>query len=429
MTNQIKCPGCGWTLEFDPAINKFACIYCNKAYSLDELLGRPAENVTPEPAEAEPEATNAKDFAAKPVKSIVRDRMNMPEEGIKKVRGKIPMNVQICRSCGAELVMKNVEASSFCAFCGQATIASERLEDWLEPDTIIPFKVTKSEAEDIIRKRLQKGRFVPEGIKKFETDRLRGIYIPYWLFDVYCADEQGWFYSAGRSSAYSYRLADCKFKNLTVEASKSLNDDYSAKLEPFDTSKRIPFNEAYLSGFYSDRFDLNDEEAESFGRIKAVKLFDSKVRETIPGKAKVLEHTSLKPDIMREEYSMLPVWFMTFRHEDTPYTILVNGQTGKMVGAVPYVKKKARTLFAVLAALLCPLFAVAFSVLNYFVWISLQGAGTDAFKTVFGYIAILLLLLGGTWIAAITKYDRMEECIGQTCSTKINSFVKERQDK
>jgi hypothetical protein len=33
---------------------------------------------------------------------------------------------------------------------------------------------------------------------------------------------------------------------------------------------------------------------------------------------------------------MLPAWFLTFRYNDKPYTILVNGQTGKVIGGIPW---------------------------------------------------------------------------------------------
>ena len=34
--------------------------------------------------------------------------------------------------------------------------------------------------------------------------------------------------------------------------------------------------------------------------------------------------------IQKETYAMLPAWFMTFRYKENPYTMLVNGQTGKV---------------------------------------------------------------------------------------------------
>lgn len=448
MTNQIKCPGCGWTLEYDPALGKFCCIYCNTAYTVAELKEMHKEEkeseipsgVTPPTKESEalPGATPPGMESVVPSGAIppktesedpVRNRLAMPAEGIRKVRGTIPMTVLTCRSCGAELMMNRVETSSFCAYCGQATIASERLEDWLEPDSIIPFSVTKEEAEKIIRTRLQAGSFIPDGIKNFETERLRGIYIPYWLFDVYCADNQSWKYSSGRSSAYAHRVAECEFKNITTEASERFVDEYSMKLEPFNTAKRIPFHPAYLSGFYSDRFDVSDEKAESIATRRATQLFDREVMATIPGSDKELEHSEMEPVITREEYSMLPVWFLTFRYQDNPYTILVNGQTRKMVGAVPYVKKKAAVIFAILAAILCPIFSVVFSYVTYFAVQGLLEGTEDSFKVFAYYIAFIAVLFGATWVSAIRKHDQMKRSIGLTCATSTNRFVKERQDR
>lgn len=436
MTNQIKCPGCGWTLEYDPALKKFCCIFCCSAYTVDELrnmrgeepvnaapLGAPAGETAGQARTDSPAAAAA---GALPVGNTNRDRLAMPEEGIRKVRGTIPMNVLTCRSCGAELMMNHVEASSFCAYCGQATIASERIEDWLEPDTIIPFEVTKDEAERIIRDRLNEGYFIPEGIKNFKTDRLRGIYIPYWLFDIYCADNQGWYYKSGKYAYYAHRVADCELRNFTTEASARFNDEYSIKLEPFNASKRVKFHEAYLSGFYSDRFDVNDKEAETIAVKRAEKLFNDEVGATVPGSNHKLKYSGLKPEILHEEYSMLPVWFLTFRYEDSPYTILVNGQTRKMVGAVPYVKKKAASLFAIMAAVFCPILAVVFSYLNYLmgrIWAMNDDSDIPAY-----YIAIIVLLFGWTWVAAIRKYKQMKKSIGLTCATSTNRFVKERQD-
>ena len=64
------------------------------------------------------------------------------------------MHVLQCSACGAELAMNRVETSSFCPYCGNATVATDRLVDYLKPEYIIPFKVTKEEAEQKIREKL-----------------------------------------------------------------------------------------------------------------------------------------------------------------------------------------------------------------------------------------------------------------------------------
>lgn len=91
------------------------------------------------------------------------------------------MNLYECTSCGARLMVKSTETSSFCAYCGQPMILVDRVKDELEPDLIIPFGISQKRAEQLIRDRFCKGWFVPDEIKKFEIDKIRGIYIPYWL--------------------------------------------------------------------------------------------------------------------------------------------------------------------------------------------------------------------------------------------------------
>ena len=44
---------------------------------------------------------------------------------------------------------------------------------------------------------------------------------------------------------------------------------------------------------------------------------------------------------------MAPVWILTTRYENTPYMFLMNGQTGKMAGSLPYDNKKSYVYFAI----------------------------------------------------------------------------------
>ena len=129
-----------------------------------------------------------------------------------------------CNSCGAELAVNEVEASSFCAYCGQATVVLDRVEEYLEPDYVIPFSVTKEQAESTIRERIKSGYYVPSVIKNFEVEKLRGIYIPFWLYDIYYGDEKYFKYSARVTNKtyvtrYIHHVAEMHFKRLTQDAS------------------------------------------------------------------------------------------------------------------------------------------------------------------------------------------------------------------
>ena len=40
------------------------------------------------------------------------------------------------------------------------------------------------------------------------------------------------------------------------------------------------------------------------------------------------------------DYALLPVWMVNIKYKDKMYTFAMNGQTGKMIGDVPYSKGK-----------------------------------------------------------------------------------------
>ena len=41
-------------------------------------------------------------------------------------------------------------------------------------------------------------------------------------------------------------------------------------------------------------------------------------------------------------YAMVPVWILTTRYKDEPYTFMMNGQTGEVVGSLPIDEGKLR---------------------------------------------------------------------------------------
>ena len=40
------------------------------------------------------------------------------------------------------------------------------------------------------------------------------------------------------------------------------------------------------------------------------------------------------------QYAMVPVWILTTQYEGKPYTFVMNGQTGRLVGSLPADKNK-----------------------------------------------------------------------------------------
>ena len=402
MVKNYKCPGCGATVEYDPQSGKMHCVYCNCDYEPSEIGFSDASDEVTE---------------------VSREEIN-----IARKYPTFEARVAVCNSCGAELNVNGVEASSFCPYCGNASVVMDRVEQQLVPDHVIPFEVTREEAESLLRERLNEGWFIPDSIKNFELERLQGIYVPYWLYDTYYGAEQIW--DQGKAG-HVYAVGDAHYRNVYLDASRDLEDDSSKQLEPFMTGSMRAFNAAYMSGFYSDRFDVGAQEAKRVLTPRVKEMYNDAMRNKIQGgsllQKPTWERTEMK--VLSLEYALFPVWFLTFRHEDKPYTILVNGQTKKMAGAVPVNKTKAVIAFSLLTLLFS-------SILEAFIGLIFWNISKDkAFFTERGYFALLwfylfwICLLAYLLILAMRKYKTMKKRVDLTHSGKHDRLAKERQER
>lgn len=373
-----KCPNCSGALKFNPAYDKMACPYCGDVFQVQEV-------------------SNEKVMSC---------------------------NVYTCTSCGGELAVNGVETSTFCAYCGQPTIVFSRVSQELEPDSIIPFKITKEQAVQSIRERFAKSIFVIDEVKNFEVEKIRGIYIPYWVYDIYYYDSLTY---AGRKSINGnekyvsfVREAECDFIGITLDASSVLGGESVQCLEPYDLKELRPFQAEYLSGFYTDMYDVKEEALTDVALKKVQEMFDSRVKSTIEAEGVILTKEgpgSPKSEIKKVEYALLPVWFLTFRYQNEPYTILVNGQTGKIVGSVPFNKKKFWTVYAALTLGLGLIMAILLTVISF---------------GQIGLVFVISMILGFVALACggfgYMIYSSMKSFIKDTKAETVAKFVKERQD-
>ena len=228
-----KCEACGGVLVYDPDLGKMKCTQCGQTserrfrmtlkdadsdteekedgkrsfddlwFGLDkdqkwhgekeiqinpdwdaDLLAFEMRNNRPEDISAASKRTEAEDISEKSEQQA-QDTAYTGDRG--EMQGERLMSVQIfrCTSCGAQIMIHGNERATFCSFCGQPTVIFDRESKEVWPDYIIPFSITEQQAVDAIKERFGTGRYVPREIKHPKIDKIRGIYIPYWLYTAY----------------------------------------------------------------------------------------------------------------------------------------------------------------------------------------------------------------------------------------------------
>ena len=108
-------------------------------------------------------------------------------------------------------------------------------------------------------------------------------------------------------------------------------------IEPFDFSKLVAFNPAYLAGFYTQRWNEDATKNENRAKVRAKESLSKAALAhvgTYSG-GMTIEHEQYMWTNQRVHYAMLPVWMMYTEYKGQKYLFGMNGQTGKIVGDIP----------------------------------------------------------------------------------------------
>lgn len=315
----FKCPACGGRLEFDSKTQKLKCPFCDGEY--------------------EPETFDkGKDYT-------IKNSTFESNEGL---------NIYTCNTCGGQLITNKDTAATNCPYCGNPVVLKGNIEGDFKPSRIIPFKLDKNNAKDKYYEHLKGKLLLPKTFRNEAIiDEIKGVYIPFWLFDGTC-HAQIWYdatkvrhwsdgdYDYTETSYYKlFRAGRLSFENVPVDASSYIDDDLTQSIEPFNNKELIDFSSNYLAGFLADKYDVSANECKKIAddRItnSTVDLFQATTAQynTAFPTSKVLSI-----DEGKQEYVMLPAWILNIKYNNQDYKFIMNGQTGKFVGNLPVDKKK-----------------------------------------------------------------------------------------
>ena len=131
----------------------------------------------------------------------------------------------------------------------------------------------------------------------------------------------------------------------------------------------------------------------------------------------LIDYTSLR-------YAMFPAWFITYFYKGQFNTILVNGETGKVVCGVPWNKPLIYTLYGVLGTLLSVGSFLMYKLIfqDMFFGPHADDIG-DNLKVVLVFVMLILFMFS----VGVDKMRRTLKSLSLTQQTSTFRFVRRRQ--
>ena len=322
----IQCPNCGGVLKFDIASQQMKCDSCSSNFDPYAFNMRGAEEST-----------------------------------------EYDVTIFKCPQCGGEITSTDETAAGFCSYCGSPNVLESRISKEKKPKYIIPFKKTKVECVNAFEKFTKKAIFAPKKYREAgRVDSFRGIYMPYWLYDMSQTGQISVATSKShRSGDYiitdHYRMSgnlDNVYNGVSYDASSTFADDISTDIAPYSVKDIVEFSPSFLSGFYADIADVPVNVYVKTADDLAKECTYNYLRHNSPMSRNSFDDNKEKVKnrihtvINGTHPAMFPVWFMAYRNRNRVAYATINGQTGKVKADVPMSVPKYFICAAVLSAVL-----------------------------------------------------------------------------
>lgn len=360
MSTQItnyQCPSCTGPLHYVGASGKLECDYCGSKYDVAEIEAfyKKKEKESFKASETD-EKDKTEEAASNGNTWDTSDFQEWGSDGDE-------MRAYSCPSCGAELICDKSTAATSCPYCGNPTVIPGQFSGNLKPDFVIPFKISKEEAVKALKTHYKGKIFLPKTfIQENHIQEIRGIYVPFWLFDGKAEGEA--YYEATRSRTYRsgdyqvtetkhydiYRAGFLTFEQIPVDASSKMPDDHMDPIEPYNYEELKNFSTAYLPGYLADKFDVSVEESIARADKRCEGTLVTAMRSTVNNyDTCMLKRDNIQLQRGKVHYAMMPVWMLNTKWRGKDFLFAMNGQTGKMVGDLPINWGKVAGLFAAIA--------------------------------------------------------------------------------
>ncbi len=326
---RFPCDTCGSDLRFDPGSQDLSCEYCGNRQSIDASKFELLSESSFDEALAESDTTTVE---------------------LTRIAG--------CSNCGAEISFDPDTDALECPFCATPLVIESATSKQIRPSGVLPFFLDEPHARDAMTQWLGQLWFAPSRLQEFARKgrRLEGVYVPYWTYDANTrtrySGQRGTIYYETRSfmkdgKRQTRRVAKTRWRSVSgrvarvfddvlVLGSRSLPQDHTDKLTPWDLSSLTPFDPQYLAGFRAESYTIDIKEGFLTARTFMDRMIARDIKFDIGGdKQRITSADTIVKDVSYK-HVLLPIWIAAYKYRGKSYRFVVNGQTGKVSGARPY---------------------------------------------------------------------------------------------
>ncbi|WP_431036013.1 hypothetical protein ACQYWQ_18715 [Streptomyces sp. P6-2-1] len=346
----FQCEACGGVSEYAPGTYALRCSYCTHEQGIVPV----PRQVTEHPFD---------ELASLPRREAVPDRVR----------------VYTCPGCHA--VTESDTLSDTCPFCATPLVADVSGSERVVPEAVLPFGIDRARARDALAEWASSRWFAPGELKKVtEAESFRGSYLPHWTYDAdthtsytgqrgehYWEEEEdsegntrrvqrtNWYPAAGTVGRF--------FDDVLVPGTGQVPVKQLDKLTPWPLEETVPYQEEYLAGFRTVRYDIEPEAGLETAKERMASVIKADCRRDIGGDVQRVHSLSTSYQGLTYKLVLLPVWFLTYIHAGKAWPVMVNARTGEVIGKRPWSALKI-TLASVGGALLIALIVLLVMVLR-----------------------------------------------------------------
>ena len=332
------CTNCGAVMEFDVSSQNLKCPSCGNEIEIKNDKSKVVEH----------------QLTRKAINSI-------------KAEEKKSISME-CEGCGAIVEVDSTSTATTCPYCGSNYVLAKKQMDALIPDGVVPFRIDKVKIGEIYHDWIKSRWLAPNTLKSlYQTDKIQGIYMPFWTFDadvdasyqamggedyeVTYEDDDGnthteiktrWYPTSGHVHNF--------FDDVLIRASDKLKSNLLNSMV-YNTQNISSFSPDYMSGYCSEIYtvDLDDAHREAINKME--NEMRSLCESDVLRRYDRVRGLSMDSYYQNETYKhvLLPVYSTAYYYNGKEYHVLINGQSGVIVGEYP---KSAFKIAAIVVAIL-----------------------------------------------------------------------------